>query len=297
MKRWIRRYWLRLLACCGLAYCPADAFLIEPHWVRISRLSFSEHPSMRIVHISDLHYKGDRAYLQVILRKVNSLQADAVCFTGDIVENTRYLDDALEALGSIKAPLYGVPGNHEYWSGAPFEKIAEAFRKTSGEWLVDRSVTAANGALLIEGRSGMEINTQRAASVLAMPGHEIDWAPAPGSTAASADPIGTAKPPAARASDAPALAPKAKKILLTHYPALTDSIKGGAYDLILAGHAHGGQVRLPLFGALIVPFGVGRYQAGAYSTPAGRLHVSSGLGTFLLPVRLFCRPEITLIEM
>jgi predicted MPP superfamily phosphohydrolase len=92
-------------------------------------------------------------------------------------------------------------------------------------------------------------------------------------------------------------APDAKRILLTHYPLDIGHVQGSRYDLILSGHAHGGQVRLPFIGALIVPFGVNGYQKGTCSTPAGPLHVSAGLGTFFLPVRFFCRPEITLIEL
>jgi predicted MPP superfamily phosphohydrolase len=74
-------------------------------------------------------------------------------------------------------------------------------------------------------------------------------------------------------------------------------INEGKYDLILSGHSHGGQVRLPILGALIVPIGVDGYEKGWYFTPAGWLHVSSGLGTFFLPTRFFCRPEITLVEI
>jgi predicted MPP superfamily phosphohydrolase len=91
--------------------------------------------------------------------------------------------------------------------------------------------------------------------------------------------------------------PGAKRVLLMHYPVVVNTLNKAKYDLILAGHAHGGQVRLPLWGAVIVPFAVDGYELGNYMTEAGRLHVSSGIGTFFLPVRFFCRPEITLIEL
>jgi predicted MPP superfamily phosphohydrolase len=297
MKAFIRKHWLRVLICGGLAYCIVDAFLIEPHWIKIDRFSFGEHPSLRVVHISDIHYKGERSYLMRIVAHVNRMEPDVVCFTGDIVEDTRYLDEALDALRQIAVPLYGVPGNHEYWSGASFDRIGNEFRKTGGEWLLDRTTVAAQGRLLIAGRSGTEINTRRAASEFAMPGHKMEWNPVFGTTPAAASSHDTAGTVLLGDGSSVLAAPDAKRILLTHYPLDIENVKGSRFDLILSGHAHGGQVRLPFIGALIVPFGVNGYQKGTYSTPVGPLHVSAGLGTFFLPVRFFCRPEITLIEI
>ena len=255
----MRRNWLRLLIYGGVAYCAVDGFLIEPHWIRIDRLSLGKSHSVRVVHISDIHFKGDSAYLSRIVDKVNRLAPDLVCFTGDIVEDTRYLEEALTALGRIEVPLYGVPGNHEYWCGASFDRIGECFRRTGGDWLVDQSAVSLGGRVFVVGSSGSEVSTQRTASEFAMPGRRTDWSPAPASTpaASSHGPVLTPPP-----------GPGAKRILLTHYPAVVDSIRGEAYDLILSGHAHGGQVRLPFFGALLVPYGVDGYQLGTYMTPA-----------------------------
>ncbi|MDO8803764.1 MAG: metallophosphoesterase [Elusimicrobiota bacterium] len=264
MKTFIRKHWARILVYGGLGCCALYAFLIEAHWIKIGRLSLSERPSLRVVHISDIHYKGERSYLARIVADVNNLAPDVVCFTGDIAEDTRYLEPALDALSKINAPLYGVPGNHDPLSGASFDRIREYFRKTGGRWLVDDSASTAEGKLLIFGKTETMVNAGRA-----MHKRGMNVISAPG----------------------------AKRILLIHYPALVTGIKNEAYDLILAGHSHGGQVRLPFFGALIVPSGVDGYQMGAYLTPAGRLHVSPGLGTYLLPARFFCRPEITLLEI
>jgi predicted MPP superfamily phosphohydrolase len=85
-------------------------------------------------------------------------------------------------------------------------------------------------------------------------------------------------------------------ILLAHYPIWADQIGPHRFDLILSGHSHGGQVRLPLVGALIVPFNVGRYEWGVYETGGGKLFVNAGIGTFYLDVRFLCRPEIAVFE-
>lgn len=87
-------------------------------------------------------------------------------------------------------------------------------------------------------------------------------------------------------------------ILLVHAPqAAINGSHGQPLDLILAGHSHGGQIRLPFWGAPMVPYGVGPYESGLYRTPAGPLHVSPGLGIFFIPARFGCRPEITLLEL
>jgi predicted MPP superfamily phosphohydrolase len=69
-------------------------------------------------------------------------------------------------------------------------------------------------------------------------------------------------------------------------------------DLVLAGHTHGGQVRVPLVGALWVPFGTRDYLDGWFDVaPDVRLHVSRGLGWSWLPIRFFCRPTIDIITL
>ena len=83
------------------------------------------------------------------------------------------------------------------------------------------------------------------------------------------------------------------KFLLCHYPIVGDAPVEQRYDLILAGHSHGGQIRLPFLGALVLPPEVGRYDRGFYQAPAGNLYVNVGVGTYKVALRLFCRPEIT----
>jgi predicted MPP superfamily phosphohydrolase len=82
-----------------------------------------------------------------------------------------------------------------------------------------------------------------------------------------------------------------------HYPAMADTLRGRRFDLILAGHSHGGQVRLPFYGALMVPHGVGPCELGHYETPGVPLYVNAGIGTYRIPLRLNCRPEITVVTM
>jgi predicted MPP superfamily phosphohydrolase len=86
------------------------------------------------------------------------------------------------------------------------------------------------------------------------------------------------------------------RIILTHYPLQVDMLAGSSSSLVLAGHSHGGQVNFPIIGPLHLPPGVGRYVQGMFPTRIGPLHVSAGLGTSEMKIRMNCRPEITVID-
>lgn len=85
-------------------------------------------------------------------------------------------------------------------------------------------------------------------------------------------------------------------ITLMHYPAWADRL-GYRADLLLAGHSHGGQVRIPFYGAVVKPQHVGRYEMGWYDTPSGRLYVNPGIGSLQVDFRFNCPPEISLFEV
>lgn len=90
-------------------------------------------------------------------------------------------------------------------------------------------------------------------------------------------------------------------ITLVHEPDYANFVKKYKVDLQLSGHSHGGQIRLPLFGAIVTPQLARKYVKGLYTVKNkyGRLivHVSPGLGTTHLPVRFFCPPEITVLNL
>ena len=235
----------------------ADAKFIEPGWVSIRKVQLNlKNPAHRLVHFTDIHHKGDRAYLETVVRKINSLSPDLVCFTGDLIEETSYLAEALQILAGIKSPIYGVPGNHDYWSKAPFDGITKCLEASGGGWLLDRQVLTSDGKICISGATCL-----------------------------------SAKQPPIKSE------PSARNVFLMHYPLWVEQLGGQKYDLILAGHSHGGQVRLPFIGALQVPFGVGRYDLGLFKTSSGPLYVNPGIGWFPVPIRFNCRPEITVFEL
>lgn len=232
----------------------ADAVWLEPRWLktRIIRLCKGE-PALRVVHFTDLHYKGDKKFTLQLVERINRLEPDLVCFTGDLIDEPEHLPDALELLRQINAPLYGVPGNHDFWGRANFDLIRNAFASTGGCWLMDESVRTTDSKVTIHGAATRPLAFEPA--------------------------------------------PETKNILLMHYPDWVDQVRGRQFDLILAGHSHGGQVQLPFIGPVIQTFNATRYVRGLYQTAAGQLYVSSGVGWFYTRVRFNCRPEIALFEL
>ena len=254
MRRLSRRQFLGLGLCALPAAAGLDGRFVEPTWLQVTHFDLRPQPKCRFVQISDLHYKGDADYGAEIVRTINGLEPDFVCFNGDLVEDARFAPAALAFVRQIERPVYGCPGNWDYGCGADFREYEKAFHATGGAWLEDRSVVLPNRDLELigVGRWG----TQR---------------------------LGPAK--------------AGQRLLLLHYPAQADRLEGRRYDLVLAGHSHGGQVRLPFYGAPVLPYGVGPYQKGRYDSLAGPLYVNVGLGTYMFPVRFNCRPEITVVQI
>lgn len=248
-----RRFLRRALWAAPFALA-VDAAVVEPHRLRVQTVSLAQGTVRhRFVHFTDVHHKGDEKYLRHVVTEINRLAPDFVCFTGDLIEQAEFVAPALEILRGLRAPLYGIPGNHDHWSRADFRPLRERFAATGGAWLQDRQLTIRDGAINL---------------------------------------IGLDRLPARFTTDSARF-----NLLLIHYPEWADQLNDRHCDLVLAGHSHGGQVRLPGIGALITPSLTGGYELGMYSTPAGPLYVNPGIGTFHFNVRFNCRPELTLFEI
>jgi predicted MPP superfamily phosphohydrolase len=236
----------------------ADAWWIEPTWLTVNRPRLVAGPvSHRLVQFSDIHHKGDRDYLLKVVNTINALSPDFTFFTGDLIERAKFLPEALEILSGIKSPMFGVPGNHDYWSRVSFEPIRECFAATGGAWLMDESRIIADGKIQLLGITCLRANDR-----------------------------------------IPPSNPAAKNILLMHYPAHAKRLGGRTFDLILAGHSHGGQVRIPFYGPVIVPPDVDEYDLGLFQTKGGPLYVNAGIGYIGdNDFRFNCPPEITVIEI
>ena len=252
-----RRRFIVAALLCAPCLVAADARWLEPNWIKTRRFRLaSGKPTHRVVHFTDVHHRGDRAHLEAVVKKINALSPDFVCFTGDLIEETKHLPEALEVFAGIKSPVYGVPGNHDYWSKAPWAGIAQCLAGTGGAWLLDEQRVTSDGKFSILGAT-----------------------------------CRSSKQPPLRAN------PSTRNIFLMHYPAWVKRLSGQRFDLLLAGHSHGGQVWIPFYGPIYVPFGVDEYVRGLFQTAAGPLYVNPGIGWFPVPIRFNCRPELTVFEM
>ena len=232
----------------------ADAAVVEPHWLNIKTVTLAKGAVRhRFVHLTDIHHKGDEAYLRRVVAEVNRLKPDFACFTGDLVEEAKFVPPALEILREVQVPLYGIPGNHDHWSRANFGPIRDAFAATGGAWLQDRQMLIRDGAINLMALDRL---------------------------------------PARLVAD-----PARFNLLLMHYPEWADRLPGLSCDLLLAGHSHGGQVRVPVIGAIFTPSDTGAYDMGLFETPAGPLYVNPGIGTLGYSIRFNCRPELTVFEI
>jgi predicted MPP superfamily phosphohydrolase len=247
----------------------ADTAWYEPQAIQIekSKLSVSSPGGpVRLVQVSDLHLSSFNNYFEKVARQVNDLKPDVILLTGDYLEEERNIRGVLSFLKKLKAnhSIYAVQGNWEYWSRLEGENLRRHF-------------AGAGVKLLINERTDLEINGH-ALSIFG-----LDY---PSST----DHLSRLQ----REVD-----PQRFNLLLSHVPAFSHEQLNKNINLILSGHTHGGQVRLPFLPPFYLPRYSGRFVSGFYQVSQHRipLYVSRGVGTSVLPLRFLCRPEIGLFEM
>lgn len=215
----------------------------------------------RIVHLTDIHhglYFPSEA-LAAVVEMTNELQPDVVAVTGDFVTRSRnYIEPVAEMLSGLRARsgVFAVLGNHDFRVGA--YEIARALDDHGIEVLRNRHVTLR--------RNGQKLHLAGVDDLL----YRADLA-----RAMRGVPLG------------------APTVLLSHNPAIIDQASRRRIDLVLSGHTHGGQVKLPFIGCV---YGRSRekmrFKIGCDSLGSTQIYVSRGIGTVVLPVRYGCPPEI-----
>ncbi len=271
-ERIMRRAGLVLAAflACVLLY----ASLIEPNWVAVTY--HGEGPAgrspIRIAVLSDLHLDGIGYRERVVIEQLREVRPDILVLAGDVVDEPDDLPSLRTLLSQLDLPqAVAVLGNWEYWGAVPLEQLHKLYRDHNVALLVNAGVQFP-----VEGRQ------------VRLFGLDDATAGKPRLDLAIQDSEATAAE---------------FTILLQHSPGFFAAKSAGAglpykaFDLCLSGHTHGGQVTLFgwVFGPL--PPGSGPFVAGQYQTVACPLYVSRGLGTSVLPLRLFARPEIVIFDL
>jgi uncharacterized protein len=274
-------WWLALLVAGGLSLTAMYATWIEPFRLGGTHERFvcpdwpPNQPPLRLLHIGDLHIERRTSREDKLNQLVRDLRPDVIVFSGDFV-NISYTHDATAAehirqvIGDWSAPLgvYCVPGTYTV---EPIERVRQFvagldnLRLLEDEWV--RLETPA-GPLNILGM----VTTHR----LAQDRHTV----------------------AELARSAPG---DGLRLLLTHAPDVAPEADAAGYDLYLCGHTHGGQLRLPLIGALFTGSALGRrFVMGRYDLTRTTVYTVRGVGLEGLGApraRFLCPPEIVLWEI
>lgn len=278
-RRISRRAFLKLagVAAVGVPLYGAEVSRHEISHERrtlyLSRLPEAFH-GFRIVQISDFHYKEftEAFFLREIVRRVNALHADAVVLTGDFVtlgyespEHTiRHAEPCVEILSGIACPLrFAVLGNHDSTYAQPALMSA----------LANHGIP-----LLYNSNTALERGGERL------------WIGGTGDACSKKVDLDTAVPKQASQGTEPV-------VLLVHEPDVLPQVARYNVDLMLSGHTHGGQVRLPFVPPIHLPTLGKHYIEGHFRHGNTQLYVNRGVGTVEVPMRLNCPPEITEITL
>lgn len=255
---------LSLLAMVGLGegiHEPTD-IEITRHSVPLSNLK----EPMRLVQLTDLHRSWcvSEEYIANVVTRTNALKPDLIALTGDfITRSTVYAESCARQLARLRAPLgkYGVFGNHDNSAdkGRGYIPLGAILADANVHILTNRSQPLENGVRMV--------------------GVDDSWTGHPDPQTAFSD---------VRTEDA--------VISMTHNPEIFGAL--AVYDgLILAGHTHGGQIRIPFVTRSLLDNRARHLQGWFHEFPRpGRMYVSRGLGVVGIPMRFRCRPEIAVFD-
>lgn len=230
----------------------------------------------RLVQVSDIHYKEftEKSFVELVVHEVNGLKPDLVALTGDFVSygpwakhrSIGWAYECGELLSRIQCPQrYAVLGNHDCIVNEAAAKDAISCHGIP---------VLSNEAVPIE-RDGKRI-----------------W------LAGITDALeGRIRPDFEKAIPAAAGRNDERVILMAHEPDILPTVAKYDVDLMLSGHTHGGQVRIPLFPAMYLPPLGEKYVEGHFKLGRTQLYVNRGIGAVTLPFRFNCPPEITVFTL
>jgi uncharacterized protein len=256
----MRRLLIVVAVAVGLALV-VDGFFVEPFHIEVTHSSVQApltHP-LKIAHLTDLHTSGLGRRERRLLSLLEAEQPDVIVITGDTITWGRHYDNIRPLLTRLHAPLgvWLVRGNWE--NTVPQHDERTFYSQLGVHFLLNEAGPIRPDVWLV----GLD------------------------------DPSSGTPDLEAPLSTVP---PGAYVIAAFHAPAFFDQVAGRA-PLVLAGHTHGGQVRLPFVPVFWLPHGSGRFLDGWYEERGSRMYVSRGIGTSFLPIRFRCPPELSIITV
>lgn len=277
-KKYIKSAIVLLIVITLLLFCNfQNKHLETTHYTYEAEQLGVDLDGYRIVQISDLHNAKFGKNNQKLVDRIRECAPDMIVLTGDLVDsNHTNVDRAVQFVDEIVkiCPVYYVTGNHEYWlDTSEYEKLMDGLASVGVIILDDQVVEISRGDAkfrlvglddksLADGTLGMLLNNVQNVA------HEDSEK-------------------------------KEFTVSLAHEPQYFARYAGTGVDLVLSGHAHGGQFRLPFVGGIVAPDQgfLPEYTAGEYYMNGTEMIVSRGLGNSVIPVRLFNYPEIVCVEL
>ncbi|WP_324253363.1 metallophosphoesterase [Bacillus sp. RIT694] len=237
----------------------------------------SSFKGFKILQISDLHNKKFGDNQETLIQKVKSINPDIIAITGDLIDSKSYdAEVSLELIrGLVKEyPIYFVTGNHEKWSGK-YNDLEKELKQHRVTVLRNEHVSIQIG--------GQDIH------ILGIDDPEF--------VTGNRDEGNVVKDEIIKAKFE--MQPDTYNVLLSHRPEFLTEYADEQIDLVLSGHAHGGQVRLPFIGGLVAPNQgiLPTYTAGLYEKQNTSMVVNRGLGNSIIPQRIFNRPELVVVQL
>lgn len=247
-------------------YISTSGLIVKEYKIESNKLPQSFH-GLKLVHFSDLHY-GRTVHekeLKDIVNKINYLKPDIVVFTGDLIDNdtvtTPEVSNILKkylSMIDVKIDKYAVVGNHDYKNNYYTSIIEE-----SGFILLNNNYDIVyNGdykPIFIGGIGNYTYGKSDISSTMSYFNNENN---------------------------------DLYKIILVHEPDILDELTNYNIDLVLAGHSHNGQVRLPFIGVVVKPVFAEKYYDEYYKVKNTNLYISSGIGTSTINFRFLNKPSI-----
>lgn len=221
----------------------------------------------RIVQISDLHNAKFGKNNQKLVGRIRECEPDMIVLTGDLVDsNHTNVDRAVQFVDEIVkiCPVYYVTGNHEYWlEKSEYDELMDGLIGAGVVILDDQVVEISRGDAKFR-LVGLDDKSLADGTLEALLSDEKEFT-----------------------------------VVLAHEPQYLVRYASIGVDLVLSGHAHGGQFRLPFVGGIVAPDQgfFPEYTAGEYYMDGTEMIVSRGLGNSVIPVRLFNYPEIVCVEL
>lgn len=232
----------------------------------VTRLTFAHRvlAGHRAVHLSDLHLDSYQPRHSAIVDSVRDLEPDWIFITGDLLNVPEGLPPLFTFLSQLRAvaPVYVTLGNHDHYSGISVERFRDWTERHRITLLVNESTTISTdgGELALAGVDDPSLHRA-----------DLRCLPAPASHRFT--------------------------LLLAHAPNILDQLQPHHdVDLILCGHSHGGQWKVPGIPTFWLPPGCNGRMAGHHLERGFRLYVNRGLGWSFIPLRWNCQPEVALIE-